>query len=57
MDKFWKAYIDGYFDKLELDEEIDFIDYNMYQKMRNEFGLRLKNSKHNTSDDSDSDDE
>ena len=57
MDKFRKAWGDGYFDKLELNEKIDFKDYEIYHKTRDKYYSILKNSKHNSYDDSDGDDE
>ena len=56
-DKFWNAWKVVNFDELELDEKIDFLDYNIYHKMRDEFGFRLRDPNDKTSDDSDSDDE
>ena len=52
-EKYKKATIDGYFDKLDFDEDIDFIEYNFYHKM----GIKLNARKEVFSDDSDSDDE
>ena len=49
--KYDKATIDGYFDKLDFDEDIDFIEYNFYHNM----GIKLNDD--SDSDDSDSDDE
>ena len=49
--KYRKATIDGYFDKLHFDEDIDFVD-NFYHKM----GIKLNARKEVFSDDSDSDD-
>ena len=52
-DKYDKAYRDGYFDKLDFDEDIDFIEYNFYHRT----GIKLNARKEVYSDDSDSDDE
>ena len=52
-EKYNKATTDGYFDKLDFDEDIDFIEYEFYHKM----GIKLNARKEVFSDDSDGDDE
>ena len=52
-EKYDEAHRDGYFDKLDFDEDIDFVEYNFYHRT----GIKLNARKEVYSDDSDSDDE